>query len=119
MGNNQILLDIHQVVDADGSELGELLAAFLQEGGDIISFLALCERRQQYMYMYLRDELRRTRDTESDTHHYALSMTASVPVRVGDLYLFFLHILLLPEPLLSKFFPLLALELFALAVGEE
>jgi hypothetical protein len=45
MGNDQILLNVHHVVDGDASQLGELGSALLKELGDRVALLALLVER--------------------------------------------------------------------------
>ena len=44
MGDDEIFFDVHEVVDGDGAELGELDAALFEEDGDRVALLALRER---------------------------------------------------------------------------
>lgn len=41
MGDYEILLDVHEVINTNASELWELLATFLEEGSDIVAFFTL------------------------------------------------------------------------------
>lgn len=39
--DNEVFLDIHEVIDADVPQFRELLPCFLEEGANVITFLAL------------------------------------------------------------------------------
>lgn len=41
MRNDQVLLDVHEVVDRDGPQLGELLPALVEELSNAVALLAL------------------------------------------------------------------------------
>ena len=41
MGDYEILLDVHEVINTNASELWELLSTFLEEGSDIVAFFTL------------------------------------------------------------------------------
>lgn len=72
MRDDEILLDVHEVVDRDGAEFGELDAALFEEDGDRVALLALRERVS-------------AAKKEGDDRAYSndLAMTVAVPVRVG------------------------------------
>lgn len=41
MGDYEILLDVHEIVNADASQLWELLSAFFEESRNIVALFAL------------------------------------------------------------------------------
>ncbi len=41
MRDDQVFLDVHEIIDVDASEFGELLTGFFEKGGDLVAFLDL------------------------------------------------------------------------------
>ena len=109
-------LDVHEVINADTPQFRELLSTFLQETRNIVPFLALCDDYHKIVYIYLGDEIQGQASDNELTHHHALPVSTTIPIRVRDLNVFLLHILLFSHPLLPELFTLSALSLLTLAV---
>lgn len=99
MRDDQIFLDVHHIVHACSTQLGELSSAFLQELTDVVALLALISSIMNF-------KIRRSFGHPASAHLYRLSVTCPIPVTVCDLDRLVLQLFLLLEP----FFP----ELFAL-----
>lgn len=91
MRDDQVLLDVHQVVNARATELRKLLPAFLEEDSNVVALLALNDA----------------------------PVSSTVPVRIGDLDVLVLECLLVLEPLAPELLPLLPLARVALTVWQK
>ena len=123
--DDQILLDVHEVVDRDGTQFRELLSTFFEELRDRVALLALPGWRTRKIKGFSRIRLRSAGrqaggfGAANRTDRDLFAVPTPVPVRVGDLDRFLLHVLLHLEPLFPQLVALAALGLFAFAVGQE